>query len=147
MQCPFCSSQEIEVVETRDAANNSLRRRRECKACGKRFTTYEYVEDTQLTVVKKDGRREVFQRDKLARSMRIACEKRPVSAEQINAAAAEIEQRLRGNGEEVSSQRIGEEVMKALRELDHVAYIRFASVYKEFKEPEEFEKEVKELKS
>jgi transcriptional repressor NrdR len=147
LQCPFCSSQDVDVVETRDASKNSTRRRRECKACGKRFTTYEYVEDTQLTVVKKDGRREPFQRDKLVRGVKEACEKRPVSAEQITALAGEIEQRLRGNGEEVPSQKIGEEVMKSLRGLDRVAYIRFASVYKEFKEPEEFEKEVKELKA
>lgn len=147
MKCPYCPAQETKVIETRDSDLDSLRRRRECARCGKRFTTYEKLDVTDLFVVKRDGRREKFDRVKLRTGILKACEKRPVSHEKIEAAIDEIENRLREGGKtEVRTRRVGELVMEKLRELDEVAYIRFASVYRNFSDIESFEKEIKTLK-
>ena len=125
----------------------AIRRRRECLRCKRRVTTYEYIEKTPLIVIKRDGRREPFEREKLLQGIRIACRKRPVSEDKIEEMVDEIEQALWELGKtEVSSREIGKEVMKRLRKLDEVAYVRFASVYREFKDVEEFVKEIKKLK-
>lgn len=125
---------------------HSIRRRRECEACGRRFTTYERFEETLLMVVKKDRRREKFDRSKILNGFLRACQKRPVSYEQIEQSVNQIEQTLRHRGDtEVSGQEIGELVMKTLRDLDEVAYVRFASVYKEFKDVSRFVEELKVL--
>lgn len=145
MKCPYCSDSQTRVIETREAGD-SLRRRRECQACEQRFTTYERVEKQQLRIVKRDGSREFFDRDKLKHGILVACEKRPVSQEQIERAVVEIEKELRGRGElEVPSGDVGEATMKHLKQLDEVAYIRFASVYKQFKDIESFKQEIDEL--
>ncbi len=147
MKCPYCPAPETKVIETRDSDLDSLRRRRECTKCGKRFTTYEKLDVTDLFVVKRDGRREKFDRIKLRNGILKACEKRPVSHEKIEAAMDEIEKKLREGGKtEVRTKRIGELVMEKLRELDEVAYIRFASVYRNFSDIKSFEKEIKTLK-
>lgn len=146
MQCPFCRHAETKVVDSRDAAGNTLRRRRECLKCGKRFTTYERIEVPNLLVVKKDGTREQFDRAKLRRSLTLPCEKLPISSEQIEKALCRVEQRLaetmRG---EVSSAKIGELVMRELKRLHKVAYIRFAAVYREFADLADFEQELAKL--
>ncbi|MBI4167816.1 MAG: transcriptional repressor NrdR [Candidatus Aenigmarchaeota archaeon] len=147
MKCPYCPAPETKVIETRDSDLDSLRRRRECTKCGKRFTTYEKLDLTGLFVVKRDGRREKFDRIKLRNGILKACEKRPVSHEKIEAAIDEIEKKLREGGKtEVKTRRVGELVMDKLRELDEVAYIRFASVYRNFSDVKSFEKEIKTLK-
>ena len=147
MKCPYCSSNETKVVDKRDTEDGkSIRRRRECLSCGKRFTTYERVDMVNLIVVKKDGRREQFDRDKLKLGIIRACEKRPVSADKIESVVSEIESKLRNEESiEISSERIGELVMSRLKRIDKVAYIRFASVYREFADLEEFEKELAKL--
>lgn len=145
MICPYCGHQETEVLESRDA-EDSTRRRRECEKCGKRFTTYERVEALDLVVIKKDGRREKFNREKLKEGIMQSCHKRPVSMDKIDNLAAEVERELRGMEEtEIPSSKIGEIVMEKLKELDKVAYVRYASVYKEFETPKEFTKEVEKL--
>ena len=132
MKCPACAAPDSRVLDSRPAENNSIRRRRECTACGKRFTTYEMVETAPITVIKKDGSREVFDRHKLETGILKACVKRPVDAAAIVAAVeAELANRMSG---EVSTREIGEMVMEQLRRLDAVAYVRFASVYREFKD-------------
>ena len=132
MNCPACSAADSRVLDSRPAENNSIRRRRECAACGKRFTTYEVVETVPLTVIKKDGTRQIFDRHKLESGLLKACEKRPVDAAAIAAAIeAELANRMVS---EISSQKIGERVMDELRRVDAVAYVRFASVYREFKD-------------
>ena len=145
MKCPFCLSEDTRVVDKRDS-ENATKRRRECLKCKKRFSTFERVEDIGVMVVKKDGRRELFSRDKLRAGIIRACEKRPVSQEQINNAVDEIEKAVRKEEKEVSTKLIGELVMKKLKHLDKVAYIRFASVYRDFKDVGDFEKELKEIK-
>ncbi len=147
MKCPFCGFQEDKVVDSRSSKNGqAIRRRRECLQCGKRFTTYEQVEDILPMVVKKDNRREPFDRFKIVAGMRKACEKRPVSAEILEQAVDEIEKVLQNRMEkEVSSETIGELVMNKLKELDEVAYVRFASVYRQFKDINAFMEEVKHL--
>ena len=145
MNCPFCLSQDTRVVDKRDI-ENTTKRRRECLECKKRFTTFERVEDIDTMVVKKDGRREKFSRDKLKAGLIRACEKRPVSMEQINKAADDIEKTIRKEEKEVPTKLIGELVMKKLKQLDKVAYIRFASVYRDFKDVKDFEKEIKTIK-
>ena len=147
MKCPFCGHQEDKVVDSRASSDGvSIRRRRECLGCGKRFTTYEKVEEQSLMVIKKDGRREPFDRHKLLSGLTRACEKRPVSMEQLERLADEIEQDLsRQFDSEVPSSEIGERVMKRLHELDPVAYVRFASVYREFKDAEQFMREIKDV--
>lgn len=123
-----------------------MRRRRECLKCKKRFTTYEAIEEAKIFVVKKDGRREPFNREKLKSGLMKACEKRPISQEKIDNAVLEIEQKLKEKGKEISSSFIGELVMKKLKQLDKVAYIRFASVYRDFKDIDDFNKEIREIK-
>jgi transcriptional repressor NrdR len=146
MRCPFCNCDRTEVTDKRDAENET-RRRRECLKCKKRFTTYEKVEATNLRVIKKDGVRENFDAEKLKRGMIKACEKRPVSLDKIEQAVREIETKLaESNKKEIKSATIGELVMKALKKLDEVSYIRFASVYREFKDINDFQKQIKELK-
>ena len=145
MNCPFCLSADTRVVDKRDI-ENSTKRRRECLGCKKRFTTFERVEDIDVRIVKKDGRRENFSREKLKAGFMRACEKRPVSQEQINKAVDEIEKTIRTEEKEVPTKIIGELVMKKLKKLDKVAYIRFASVYRDFEDVKDFEKEIKGIK-
>jgi transcriptional repressor NrdR len=145
--CPYCGYSDSRVLDSRPTLEgNSIRRRRECGGCGKRFTTYEKVDELPLVVVKKDGRREAFNRQKLLSGVRKACQKRPVSTVQLEAVVALIERELRNTIEmEVKSQYIGELVMNHLRRLDEVAYVRFASVYREFRDAESFMEELKNL--
>ncbi|MGQ9551777.1 MAG: transcriptional regulator NrdR [Candidatus Bathycorpusculaceae bacterium] len=148
MKCPYCGSENFKTLETRDSPDNTIRRRKECVNCGKRFTTYEYVETVELMVRKKDGRLERFDPNKIVRGLQKACEKRPVTMEQIHQLADRVRQDLMlGGKEEVTSQEIGDLVIKYLEKLDRVAYIRFASVYKRFEEPEDFQKLLKEVKT
>ena len=146
MRCPFCVHEETRVLDKRENEDQSVtRRRRECLSCKKRFTTYERVE-VDLRIIKKDGRRESYSREKLRSGILKACEKRPVSLDVIDKSIDRIEVTLKGlNSSEVESRIIGNLVMKELKKLDKVAYIRFASVYKEFDDPQSFEKEVKIL--
>ncbi len=144
MQCPFCKEGETRVIDSRES-EDATRRRRECEKCLKRFTTYERLEMEQM-VVKKDGRREAFDREKLKGGVSRACQKRPISADQINALVDEIEREIKANGEsEIASALIGEKVMAKLKIVDKVAYIRFASVYNEFEDVKQFEKEAKKI--
>lgn len=147
MQCPTCKSTDSRVVDSRLAAGGTVTwRRRECDACKKRFTTYERVEYTLPTVVKKNGQREAFTRDKLLRSLRIACNKRPVTQDQLEETAETLERELAENSEkEISSLIIGERVMTRLKALDEVAYVRFASVYKSFRDIDEFMREMGDI--
>ncbi len=147
MKCPYCGSRDTEVVETRDSEDlETIRRRRECLKCSKRFTTYERIENIPLIVIKTDGKREQFDRDKLKHGIIRSCEKTTVSVEQIEKIVTEIEMELRGaDGVEVESKKIGQLVSNKLKKLDKVAYIRFSSVFKRFVDVEDFEKEVKRL--
>ncbi len=147
MQCPYCREMESRVVDSRLVAGGTVTwRRRECDGCKRRFTTYERVETTLPTVVKKDGQREAFDRLKLLRSLRIACNKRPVSAEALEEQAEQLERELGESGDkEVSSLVIGERVMARLKALDEVAYVRFASVYRSFRDIDEFMSEMSKL--
>jgi transcriptional repressor NrdR len=147
MKCPYCGSKDTEVVETRDSEDlETIRRRRECLGCNKRFTTYERIENINLIVIKKDGKREQFDRDKLKAGIIRSCEKTKVSIEDIEKIVTEIERELRGEtGVEVESKKIGQMVSTRLKTLDKVAYIRFSSVFKRFVDVEDFEKEVKRL--
>lgn len=148
MRCPYCFNEDTQVIDSRETEDQAaVRRRRECSKCEKRFTTYERVELLDLMVIKKDGSRQVFDRNKIIAGMRRACEKRPIPTEKIERAVDEIERELRGQpSNEVQSKAIGDLVMKKLREIDPVAYVRFASVYKSFKNLEAFEKELDKLK-
>ena len=147
MKCPFCAHPEDKVVDSRTSSDGiAIRRRRECLACGKRFTTYEHVEEQRLMVIKKDGRREPFDRQKLLGGLVKACEKRPISMEQLEQLVDEIERDISRQVEhEIPSAQIGERVMKRLQEMDPVAYVRFASVYREFKDAEQFMREMGDL--
>jgi len=147
MHCPFCGQKDTRVLDSRESSEGtSIRRRRACESCKRRFTTYERVEEQNPTVVKKDGRREMFDRDKLFLGLRKACEKRPVSVEQLEAVAVAIERKLQEMGEkEVASSLIGQEAMAQLSSLDQVAYVRFASVYRSFRDISEFMAELAEL--
>ncbi|MBS3143194.1 transcriptional regulator NrdR [Candidatus Woesearchaeota archaeon] len=146
MKCPFCGSADLKVVDKRDSEDIAIRRRRECNKCEKRFTTYERIENIPLIVIKKDGSREQFSREKLLMGLQKACEKRPITQEQLHEAVNEIDGELRSReNTEVPSKDIGLLVMKKLRKLDKVAYIRFASVYREFTDIAEFEQEVQKL--
>ncbi len=147
MKCPSCSHPEDKVTDSREIKEGGgVRRRRECLACGRRFTTYEYVEAEALMVLKKDGRREPFDREKLRRGVRIACAKRPISADTIVQLASEVEEKCHEFGvRELPADKIGEIVMAKLRPLDEVAYIRFASVYRRFQDAGEFRKELESL--
>jgi len=148
MKCPFCSNDETQVVETRVSEDGDfIRRRRQCMACEKRFTTYERPDVTFPAVVKKDGRRIDYERAKLQASMNLALRKRPVSTEQIDSAIERIEEKLLNLGlREVPSARIGELVMRELKKLDKVAYVRFASVYRSFEDIDEFKTLVDEVR-
>ncbi|MBI5035981.1 transcriptional repressor NrdR [Candidatus Micrarchaeota archaeon] len=147
MKCPFCGHPETKVLDSRDAEDLELtRRRRECEKCEKRFTTYERVELGDLFVVKKDGRKEKFSREKVLGGIKKACVKLPVTEEQIEELVDKLEYDLRHKGlTEVPSQKIGEMVLKRLKKLDEIAYIRFASVYRSFTDMDSFVAEVKEL--
>lgn len=147
VQCPRCQNNGSRVVDSRPADDNkAIRRRRECEKCGFRFTTFERLEQPPILVVKKNGTREEFSREKLLRGLRRAFEKRPVTAEEQERIVNRVEYKIRDNGEsEIQSTKIGEYVMEELAELDDVAYIRFASVYRQFKDIEVFMKEMQEL--
>ncbi len=141
MRCPFCGHDDSQVKDSRPTEDNSaIRRRRQCEGCGGRFTTFERIQLRELTVVKTEGKREPFDREKLERSLSVACRKRPVDSTQIEKLASGIQRQLETLGEsEIESKRIGEFVMDGLKALDSVAYIRFASVYKDFSEAKDFE--------
>lgn len=147
MKCPFCDELEDKVVDSRMAKEGEvIRRRRECLGCKRRYTTYERVEEILPMVVKKDGRRESFDRNKILVGLKKACEKRPISIGTIEAVTDRIEKRVQEMGEtEIASRVVGEEVMKELHQLDQVAYVRFASVYREFKDIDQFMDELKTL--
>jgi transcriptional repressor NrdR len=145
MQCPFCGSGDSRVIDTRDA-EGGIRRRRECQACERRFTTYERIAPLRLMVVKRDGRREPFERNKILRGIQTACAKRPVPTESIEEAVTGIESELYHRGHrEVTSREIGELVMHNLRRLDEVAYIRFATIYRRFADIEDLADEIQDL--
>ena len=149
MKCPFCGHTEDKVIDSRSSnEDRSVRRRRECLKCKKRFTTYEYVEEAPLMLIKKDGRREAFDRNKIINGIVKACEKRPVSMEKIEAMVDKVEKELQKSfDKEVKADAIGELVMEHLHKLDEVAYVRFASVYRQFKDINHFMKELKDLLS
>ncbi|MBN2515171.1 MAG: transcriptional repressor NrdR [Deltaproteobacteria bacterium] len=147
MKCPFCTNGENKVIDSRiSKEGNAIRRRRECIACGKRFTTYEFVEDVLPMVVKKDGRREAFERGKILAGIKKACEKRPISVDVIDDIVNRIEHACQDlQLKEIPTSVIGEQVMEVLNDLDGVAYVRFASVYKDFKDPNEFLDQLKDF--
>jgi len=147
MKCPFCADLDNKVIDSRLSKDGiSIRRRRECLKCGRRFTTYERVEESQLLVIKKDGRREPFDREKIRSGMLKATQKRPVSVEAIDAFIDSMERSFQeANLKEIPASRIGEQVMAELHGLDEVAYVRFASVYRQFKDLEDFVRELKDL--
>jgi transcriptional repressor NrdR len=149
MKCPFCGHAENKVIDSRISKDGkAVRRRRECLSCGKRFTTYEYVEDILPMVVKKDGRREQFDRQKILSGIKKACEKRPISMESIDKLVENVEQSCQEmQVEEISSTLIGEKIMNELKMFDGVAYVRFASVYRQFRDVGEFMSELKDLLS
>jgi transcriptional repressor NrdR len=149
MKCPFCDNLEDKVLESRETDDgDAIRRRRECLSCRGRFTSYERIEERPLLVIKRDGRREQFSREKVIKGILHACEKRPVSLETIEAIVDEVEKEMhREAGREVLSSKIGEMVMEKLQETDKVAYVRFASVYRKFEDVSDFLREVKELTS
>jgi len=141
LRCPFCGHDDSQVKDSRPTEDNAaIRRRRQCEACGARFTTFERIQLRELTVVKSEGRRQSFEREKLERSVTIACRKRPIDPAKIERLVSGIQRQLETSGEsEVSAATIGELVMEGLKQLDGVAYIRFASVYRDFTEPRDFE--------
>lgn len=145
MKCPFCNKENTKVIDSRPAEdNNSIRRRRQCDACGKRFTTYEKVESIPLIVIKKDNNREPYDRQKIEKGILRSCHKRPVSAEQMTNLVDEIETQIFNmEAKEIPSSSIGEIVMNKLKDVDEVAYVRFASVYREFKDANTFINEIK----
>jgi len=147
MKCPFCNNNDTEVVETRDNEDlQTIRRRRECPKCTKRFTTYERIERVPLIVMKKDGRKEQFDRDKLKNGILKSCEKTIVGISEIDSIAEEVEKELRNlDGVEIDSKKIGQLVAQKLKKIDKIAYIRFASVFRRFVDVEDFEKELQKL--
>jgi len=147
MRCPYCGSDESRVVDSRDSeSGDAVRRRRECLECDRRYTTYERVEDVPLVVVKRDGREEMFARAKLLNGLLRACEKRSVDRERLERAVDEIETEVRQGGRDrVSTHEVGERALRALREIDKVAYVRFASVYRQFDDLEQFQRELARL--
>jgi transcriptional repressor NrdR len=143
MRCPWCGHPEDKVVDSRTAdAGAAVRRRRQCLRCGRRFTTFERVEEARLSVIKREGKKEPFDRDKIIVGITKAIKNRPVTAEQVEQAAARVEDKLRRKGPAVTTQEVGLEVLSLLRRLDDVAYLRFASVYKDFQELTDFEREL-----
>jgi transcriptional repressor NrdR len=149
MKCPFCNHNEDKVVDSRETLEgSSIRRRRECLNCGRRFTTYEYVEKTPLMVIKKDGRREPFNRQKIIDGLMKACQKRPISMDKLEKFVSEIEADVQKKFDrEVDSKYIGESVIEKLSKFDEVAYVRFASVYRQFKDINQFMRELREILS
>jgi len=149
MKCPYCGEIDNKVIDSRLSKDASvIRRRRECLGCSRRFTTYEHIEEIPIMIVKKDGRREVFSRDKVRSGIKRACEKRSISINLIEEFIDELERDLRETGEkEIPASTIGEKIMAKLHELDDVAYVRFASVYREFKDVNDFVSELKSLLS
>lgn len=149
MKCPFCTYSEDKVVDSREAKDGAvIRRRRECLGCHRRFTSYERIDEIPVMVIKKDGKREPFDRNKVLAGLRRACEKRPVSPVALEAIADEVEQRLQDSSDrEIPAGDIGEVVIERLKELDKVAYVRFASVYRQFEDVDQFMKELKGLLS
>lgn len=149
MKCPFCSYNEDKVVDSREISEaTTVRRRRECLNCGRRFTTYEYAEKTPLMVIKKDGRREAFNRQKILDGLLKACQKRPISMEKLEGLIGEVESELMKKfDQEVESRYIGELVIDKVSKLDDVAYVRFASVYRQFKDINQFMRELREILS
>lgn len=147
MKCPFCGAMEEKVIDSREASDGgAIRRRRECLKCSRRYTTYERLEESSLLVVKRDARREAFDRKKLLNGILKACEKRPIPAERVESLVDQIEREIAQEFEkEISSVEIGERVMKHLSALDEVAYVRFASVYRSFKDINQFLKELRDL--
>ena len=147
MKCPFCGLDTDKVVDSRSAKNGkSIRRRRECQNCNQRFTTYEYIEDVSLNVIKTDGTREPFDRKKLHRGITISCAKRPISTDKLDEIVDQIVHDIEARGDrEISSHTIGEMVIAHLKELDEVAYVRFASVYRKFKDKSEFMEELRNI--
>ena len=147
MRCPKCNFEETKVLDSRQTDDGfKIRRRRECTACGQRFTTYEKIEEMQLLVIKRDGNRQGYNRDKIINGLIRACEKRPISLSQIEEIAENVEKQLYNNFQiEVSTQQIGEIVMNELKNIDDVAYVRFASVYKQFKDINTFMEELKAI--
>jgi transcriptional repressor NrdR len=145
MECPYCGNKKSKVTNKRES-KDSIRRRRECLKCKKRFTTYELISKEDVYVIKKDGRREKFQREKLERGIMRAFEKRPVSKEKIDLMINEIEEKIRKKKkQEIKTSEIGEMIMKKIKKIDNVAYIRFASVYRDFQDINDFKKEIKNL--
>ncbi len=149
MKCPFCGEIDNKVIDSRLSKDGAaIRRRRECLLCGRRFTTYEHIEEVPITIVKKDGRREVFNREKVFSGLKKACQKRDISINVLEEFIDELERDLKETGEkEIPAHTIGEKVMEKLHELDDVAYVRFASVYREFKDVNDFVSELKSLLS
>lgn len=147
MRCPFCSQMDSKVIDSRvSTVGDVIRRRRECEGCGRRFTSRERVEDVLPVVVKKDGVRQTFDREKVLRGVRLACNKRPVAMDRIESFIDELERELiESEAKEVNSQEIGERVMRLLRELDEVAFVRFASVYRSFRDIDEFRTELDKM--
>jgi transcriptional repressor NrdR len=147
VKCPFCGHVKDKVVDSRETASgDAIRRRRECLACSRRFTSYERVEEIPYFVIKKDGRREPFDRHKLLAGLHRACEKRPIPAKALQSVAEEVEQMAQDSPDrEIETRAIGEKVMERLKELDKVAYVRFASVYRQFEDVEEFMSELRDL--
>jgi len=147
MKCPFCGSDTDKVIDSRSSKNGeSIRRRRECQKCTQRFTTYEYIEDVSLLVIKNDGTREPFDRKKLLKGITISCAKRPIPSDKLDEIVDEIKSELETQGDrEISSHDIGELVMEHLKELDDIAYVRFASVYRKFSDKTEFLEELKKI--
>lgn len=147
MKCPFCGDKEDKVVDSRSTQEESaIRRRRECLKCGKRFTTYEYIEELSLMVIKKDGRREPFDRQKILAGIIRACEKRPVSMEKMDDIVIQVERAIQNKFyREAATEKIGALVMEKLKKLDDVAYVRFASVYRQFKDVGQFMSELKDI--
>ena len=148
MRCPFCANTQDRVVDSRESREGDvIRRRRECVGCGRRFTSYEKIESIPFQVVKRDQRREPYDREKLMRGLQVACRKRPIPQAELESAADSIEATMHDSGErEISSQRLGTLVMDRLRRLDPIAYVRFASVYRRFEDVESFVKELHQLK-
>ena len=146
MQCPYCNYKESKVVDSRHTDSKSIRRRRECESCKKRFTTYEIIETTPVMVVKKDNSRELFNREKIKRGIIKSCEKRPVSIDQIESVVSYIENQINKNYmTEVETRLIGEMIMDKLKDIDEVSYVRFASVYRQFKDINTFVNELKTI--
>ncbi|HTY45965.1 MAG TPA: transcriptional regulator NrdR [Patescibacteria group bacterium] len=147
MRCPFCNHKEDKVVDSRSTQEESaIRRRRECLKCGKRFTTYEYIEEVSLMVIKKDGRRQPFDRKKILSGIIKACEKRPISMEKMGEIVTQVERAIQKRSDrQIPSSRIGELVIERLKLLDEVAYVRFASVYRQFKDIGQFMTELKDI--